>query len=199
MTDKQTMVDGVDVSKCVSFDDCNGHNICCYLDTREDKIPFANFCEENKDCNFKQLARAREENEKLRMQNEILSKNNAVQQWCDMYNKKNKECFDALLKLTKKEQECEELKETIDNFTTDNNSLYLNDGKQPSNLDEFQECMQSSMDKFYKYEQALDEIEKYFKSKDKSKTSLFNIFVIEQEILDIINKAKQRSRNGINS
>lgn len=34
-------------------------------------------------------------------------------------------------------------------------------------------------------------IEKYFKSKDKSKTSLFNIFVIEQEILGIISKAKQ--------
>lgn len=47
-------------------------------------------------------------------------------------------------------------------------------------------------------------IEKYFKRKDKSKTSLFNIFVIEQEILGIISKAKQskakqRSSNGINS
>lgn len=40
-------------------------------------------------------------------------------------------------------------------------------------------------------EQALDEIEEYFKNKDKSQTSLFNIFVIEQEILDIINKAKE--------
>lgn len=37
-------------------------------------------------------------------------------------------------------------------------------------------------------EQVLDEIKEYFKSKDKRKTSLFNIFVIEQEILGIINK-----------
>lgn len=37
-------------------------------------------------------------------------------------------------------------------------------------------------------EQLFDEIKEYFKSKDKRKTSLFNIFVIEQEILGIINK-----------
>lgn len=42
-----------------------------------------------------------------------------------------------------------------------------------------------------KYKRVLDEIEKYFKSKDKRKTSLFNIFVIEQEILNIINKTKE--------
>lgn len=48
-----------------------------------------------------------------------------------------------------------------------------------------------------KYEQALDEIEKYFKSKDKTKTSLFNIFAIEQEILDIINKAKETNERRI--
>lgn len=40
-----------------------------------------------------------------------------------------------------------------------------------------------------KLEQALDEVKKYFKSKDTSKTNLFNISVIEQEIGDIINKA----------
>ena len=37
-------------------------------------------------------------------------------------------------------------------------------------------------------EQVFNEIKEYFKSKDKTKTSLFNIFVIEEEILDIINK-----------
>ena len=42
-----------------------------------------------------------------------------------------------------------------------------------------------------KYKQALNEIEEYFKNKDKRNTSLFNIFVIEQEILNIINKAKE--------
>ena len=57
MTDKQIIIDGIDVSGCVSFDKLNGQNICCYDDTREDKIPFANFCVENKNCNFKQLKR----------------------------------------------------------------------------------------------------------------------------------------------
>ena len=55
MTDEEIIIDGVDVSECVSFDKLNGLNICCYDDTREDKIPFANFCIENKDCYFKQL------------------------------------------------------------------------------------------------------------------------------------------------
>ena len=42
-----------------------------------------------------------------------------------------------------------------------------------------------------KYKQALNEIEEYFKNKDKRNTSLFNIFVTEQEILNIINKTKE--------
>ena len=37
-------------------------------------------------------------------------------------------------------------------------------------------------------EQVFNEIKEYFKSKDKTKTTLFNIFVIEEEILGIINK-----------
>lgn len=61
MEHKPIYLDGVDVSECVSFDKLNGQNICCYEDTRENKIPFANFCVENKDCYFKQLARKTEE------------------------------------------------------------------------------------------------------------------------------------------
>lgn len=61
MTDKKTIIDGIDVSRCVSFDKLNGLNICCYSDTREDKIPFANFCVENKDCDFKQHKRKERE------------------------------------------------------------------------------------------------------------------------------------------
>ena len=69
MTDKeQIIIDGVDVSECVSFDKLNGQNICCYEDTREDKIPFANFCVENKDCYFKQLQRKTAECEDLKVQ-----------------------------------------------------------------------------------------------------------------------------------
>lgn len=68
MEDKQIIIDGVDVSACISFNKCNGKNLCCYDDTREDKIPFANFCVENKDCHFKQLARKTQECEELKEQ-----------------------------------------------------------------------------------------------------------------------------------
>jgi hypothetical protein len=47
--------------------------------------------------------------EELKKQNEMLSKNNAVQQWCDMYNMKDKECFNALLKLGKYQQALDEI------------------------------------------------------------------------------------------
>ena len=66
MTDKQIIIDGVDVSECVSFDKLNGLNICCYDDTREDKLPFTNFCIENKNCPFKQLKRKEQECERLK-------------------------------------------------------------------------------------------------------------------------------------
>ena len=72
MIDKEIIINGVDVSECVSFDKLNGLNICCYDDTREDKIPFANFCVENKDCHFKQCKRkeqALDEIEKLAKEN----------------------------------------------------------------------------------------------------------------------------------
>ena len=45
-------------------------------------------------------------------------------------------------------------------------------------------------EKAEKYEQVFNKIKKYFKSQDTSKTSLFNIFYVGAEILNIINKAK---------
>lgn len=63
---EEIIIDGINVSECVSFDKHNGLNICCYDDTREDKISFANFCVENKDYNFKQLKRAEQKLEKIK-------------------------------------------------------------------------------------------------------------------------------------
>ena len=104
--------------------------------------------------------------ERIRLANEIITKHKLC--------KDNPNCVYKQLK--RKGQELEELQETIDDFITDNNSLYSDDGKQPSNLDELQECMQSSMNEFVKYKQALDEIEKLAKE---------NV-----ELLEIINQAK---------
>ena len=68
MADK-TIIDGIDVSKCKSFfKGIKEHNICCYCDTREDKIPFAVFCEENPNCYYKQLKRKEQECEELTRQ-----------------------------------------------------------------------------------------------------------------------------------
>ena len=77
----------------------------------------------------------------------------------------NPDCY--YKKLKRKEQECEKLINQGDKFELENKILkYERD----------------------RYKQALDEIGEYFKVKNTRKTSLFNIFVIEQEIFNIINK-----------
>ena len=74
---EEIIIDGVDVSECVSFDKLNGLNICCYDDTRENKTPFANFCVENKDCSHKQLKRKEQELTELKERFEKLKKSNS--------------------------------------------------------------------------------------------------------------------------
>ena len=143
MTDKQIIIDGVDVSGCEYYN--KEDKTCREVNGNYD----TDICEfdkcENSNCHYK-----------------------------------NWKC---------KEQEYEELKETIDDFIADNNSLYCDDGKQPSNLDELQECMQSSMNEFVKYKQTLDEIvyqvtELFLGVENKGRTYC-------EKILDIINKAKE--------
>lgn len=57
MTDKQTIIDGVDVAGCKYFNRfrniCHNKNLCCD-------------CEKNQDCYFKQLARKTKECEVLK-------------------------------------------------------------------------------------------------------------------------------------
>lgn len=64
MADKEIIIDGVNVAGCISFEE--NLKICCYEDIREDKIPFVNFCCENKDCYYKQLQRKEQECKKLK-------------------------------------------------------------------------------------------------------------------------------------
>lgn len=61
MDKEQIIIDGIDVSGCISFDKNNEYNICCYDDIRGDKILFAIFCVENKNCYYKQLQRKEQE------------------------------------------------------------------------------------------------------------------------------------------
>ena len=142
-------IDGVDVSQCEYYSG-NAQYLSKEWTCRAEII--GTKCKEKPDCYFKQLARAKKEIEKLKTENFTFE---------ELIKTQDNLIDDLESKLQAKEQECEELKETIDVFITDNNSLYSDDGKQPSNLDELQECMQSSMNEFLKYKQALDEIEKY--------------------------------------
>ena len=55
MTDKQIIIDGVDVSECTFFDKSSGHDICCCRDTRKNQGCLPNFCAKNKKCQYKKL------------------------------------------------------------------------------------------------------------------------------------------------
>ncbi len=108
MSEKEIIIDGIDINKCQHYTgnvEYLSREWTCRAETIGTK------CEENPNCYFKQCARAKEEIEKLKNQNEMLSKNNSVQQWCDMYNIKDKECFNALLKLGKYQQVIDEIEE----------------------------------------------------------------------------------------
>lgn len=91
---------------------------------------------------------------------------------CD---KKLKEMLDT------KEQECEKLRKQYNC-----NACGTCNGKE--DYKNMQKHCEKAIAQNRKLENALDEIKEYLKSKDTSRTSLFNISVIEQEILDIINK-----------
>ena len=183
MTDKQIMIDGVDVSGCISFDKNNEYNICCYDDIREDKIPFANFCVENKNCYFKQLARKTQECEKLKSQ---------VDEDYNYYT-----------------TELKTLRDIISNKEKRNAALFLTSGRYRKALDEIEELkrdLQRGFDSFLKqkeelfkeikcYRKALEEIEKQCKCYGRSKyTQEFDREYggeLDTNILDIIDKLKE--------
>lgn len=76
MTDKEIIIDGVNVGQCKylnTFSDCDGYHYYCDLanDIKNE------YCEHYKDCYFKQLARKTAECEKLKEENEELTQRNA--------------------------------------------------------------------------------------------------------------------------
>lgn len=108
----------------------------------------------------------------------------------------DKDCY--FKQLARKTQECEELKEENKNLRHMYESMSELCGIKDEALIDKQadieelshHCFEYS-DRIYCYRKVLKDIREYFKKQDTSKTSLFNIFAIEQEILDIINKAKE--------
>ena len=83
----ERIIDGVDVSGCIFFDREN-RDICCCDDTREDVIPFANFCQENPNCYYKQRQRKIEECEeqKARVETLRVENNRLTGKVCDIRN-----------------------------------------------------------------------------------------------------------------
>ena len=105
MTDKQIIIDGIDVRDCCEWYSLPDGKLYCRINNK------GNFtCKSNPNCRFKQFARAKEENEKLKSQ--------ITSQDCEIYDLKSQ--------LQVKKQECEKLKEGYSELT-DIVSLYMDD------------------------------------------------------------------------
>lgn len=101
----KTIIDGVNVSECEYLNSLDNGVSECILGKKQ--MLKYRVCDCNHNCDFKQHARAREENEKLKSQ--------ITSQDCEIYDLKSQ--------LQAKEQECEKLKEIINksakNFCND--------------------------------------------------------------------------------
>lgn len=112
MTDKEIIIDGVDVSGCFHYK--NQSCIADYLLTDQD---FSNAkCAYSPNCHFKQLQRKTQENEELKKNNQIL---------CDLYKnvdsclQKRTEKFDRYRKAF------EEIKEIVKDWYKNEWSCYM--------------------------------------------------------------------------
>lgn len=191
MTDKEIIINGVDVSKCKWH--TNLKMDCLELPTQPCK------CANDPNCYFKQLARAKEEFEELRLYHNKCCKENAekLEQWLEKYNQVSRDFYNgkycnkencSLLKA--KEQECEHWKNQC--LCLDNEYVTV-------------QITQEQFEEYHQYKQALDEIEQTisnFPSKGiqdipqtQIECTLHFLSVSEtklQKILDIINKAKEQ-------
>lgn len=119
MTDKQIIIDGVDVRECACIIEdyyyqqannlTNGYkhikNVCELGESGSEHYNL--FCKDNPSCYFKQLKR----------------KEKACKEWKEEYRAKVEELNELEEKLLRKEQECEELKTIIQRHDNDNNAL----------------------------------------------------------------------------
>ena len=92
--DKQIMINGVDVNRCIDFN--KRDKVSCYH-ILYDK------CNENPNCYFKQLARSTQRIKDL--EERITNHSNEIEEYCS--------------KLADKDKECEELKERLERIEED--------------------------------------------------------------------------------
>lgn len=186
MTNK-IIIDGIDVSKCKSFfKGIKEHNICCYFDTREDKIPFATFCEENPDCDFKRHARAKEENEELKNDYAELEKEN--EELLKYKKMQEKELLELRTRIEYYIEKQEQLLNDIDNMDRFNDELQEENYNLNISLYQFNGTSRLNE----KYKQVLDKIEKLIsEALDPEKTEIEQSFDNFYACLDIIEKSRK--------
>lgn len=107
MSDKQIIIDGVNVAGCEYFNRfrniCHNKNLCCD-------------CEKNQDCCYKQLARKEQENEELRQYHNKCCEDNAkkLEEWLEKYNQVSRDFHNGDFCNTEKCQQLAQLKEGND-------------------------------------------------------------------------------------
>lgn len=175
MTDKEMIINGVDVSECeflwkekLPKKVCNNGNLDCD-------------CNSNPNCYFKQLAREKEEIEELRRYHNKCCKENTekFKHWLEKYNRLSRDFYNgkycnkencSLLKA--KAQECEELEKMV--AEAEEAPICFHCKEEP--------CIRQERDK---YKQALDEIEEFCLIYSDNHDAYETVY---KQILDIISK-----------
>ena len=128
MTDKQIIIDGVDVSGCIYFKKNNKMSMCRACNSGVGTP----YCEYHKDSYYKQLKRKERECEKINLTNERLVAEKYIMN-------------EEILKLKAKEQECEELKKANDGILTTIRILAKNNIKLREILAEIKDVAEASI------------------------------------------------------
>ena len=220
MTDKQIIINGIDVSKGNFRLERDNQQKCeCCHATGFGVICD---CEQWHNCYFKQLARAKEEIEKLKVQ--IENEKQALQIAIDNLNQAcldlSQENDDLLNELQAKEQECEELRKEINGYKIIIEKIRqevqedVTCESRECGCDSYEECIECLkntilniiyeerndfvQDKMIckecgKYKQTLDEIENYVRdNSDFDKSDKLTSNTGAYDILEIINKEKDK-------
>lgn len=192
MASKEIIIDGVDVSECDRYI-ANAGYMGIYktpVFKGDCKLPHIGKCQ-GSECLFKRFKYKEQECEELKDKNQYF-----INTYCHFKNeiKKYKKAVHKYKVVL--QDKIKRLHLSRREFLKEINSVPVKIACKGENLknalNNFNNAIQV-INNEDNYKQALDEIEEYFKSKDKRNTSLFNIFVIEQEILAIINQTKENN------
>ena len=169
MTDKQIIIDGVDVSKCGHY-----HYGKCEIDYDEwnNEIIRYNECQNNPNCYYKQLKREKQECQQ------------AMDNYVQLDLQRVKE-YNELVDLYKaKEQECEELKKERDTLSATRNKL----------LDDLWVVEENLKDYTEHFNKASDELDQLKAENDKLKSELHSKVEFIQEQRNIIDEYSKEIR-----